>query len=488
MSTGARGAKGSPRGTSLATAAPIEPGQWIAGKYRVERVLGRGGMGVVLAATHVDLHELRAIKLLHDPGSAADAVDRFLREARAAAKLKSERVAKVFDVGRLEDGSPYLVMEYLEGCDLGALLKARGPLPVEEAAYYLLQALEGMAEAHAAGIIHRDLKPANLFLTTAPDGTAAVKVLDFGISKLAASGGVSEDMTRTDTVLGSPFYMSPEQMRSTRDVDARTDIWSFGVILYRLLTAVVPFQGDSITQVCAAVVGDVPALPSSRKPGLDPRADAVVMRCLEKDPARRFADVGELAAALAPLGPPGSELSLERTRRMLRGAEWRSGANPALGLGAPLGPSVDQLPPAGTASSWSTTSAHRGGRTSRAVIVAVALLAVLAGAAIAAGLLLSRRADPGADGPGNAALGPGTTASNAPTGQGSSAAATSQSPSATSAPVVPSSVPSSNATTAATGVASTGSSAPSSSVSPGAKPRPTSRPTAPSDPFGSGRN
>src|SRR5258706_2580107 len=206
---------------------PVREGEILAGKYRVERVLGVGGMGVVVAATHIQLEERVAIKfLIKDALASGEAVARFAREARAAVKIKSEHVARVIDVGTLETGAPYMVMEYLEGGDLSQVLQSRGSLPMEEAVEYVLQACEAIAHAHVLGIVHRDLKPANLFLIRRPDGTNAIKVVDFGISKVMPGKGSSSDnaMTRTRAVMGSPLYMSPEQMTSTRDVDGRTDI------------------------------------------------------------------------------------------------------------------------------------------------------------------------------------------------------------------------------------------------------------------------
>src|SRR4051794_37656982 len=203
--------------------APVKEGELLAGKYRVDKVLGVGGMGVVVAAHHIQLDDRVAIKfLLPETLGNGDAVMRFAREARAAVKIKSEHVARVTDVGTLENGAPYMVMEYLEGGDLAAWLQDRGRLPVELAVDLLLQACEAIAEAHAIGIVHRDLKPANLFVARLPGGVQSVKVLDFGISKMtgfSASGGESS-ATKTSALLGSPLYMSPEQMRSSKDVDA----------------------------------------------------------------------------------------------------------------------------------------------------------------------------------------------------------------------------------------------------------------------------
>jgi len=197
------------------------------GKYRVDRILGAGGIGIIVAAHHLQLDERVAIKfLLPDALKSADVVARFAQEARAAVKIKSEHVVRVIDVGTLPSGSPYMVMEYLEGIDLGGYLQLHGALPTAVAAEFVLQACEAIAEAHALGIVHRDLKPPNLFVTRAADGSPLIKVLDFGIAK----AGVGDlQITRTQAVMGSPGYMSPEQMRSSKSADARRDIWAIGV-------------------------------------------------------------------------------------------------------------------------------------------------------------------------------------------------------------------------------------------------------------------
>src|SRR5580692_1093404 len=218
--------------------APVSEGDLLAGKYRVERVLGAGGMGIVVAARHEQLDQMVAIKFVRDEAlDNEEAVQRFLREARAAVKLKSEHVARVLDVGKLDSGAPYMVMEYLEGNDLGHILTEQGPMEAAAATDWILQACEAVAEAHAAGIVHRDLKPENLFLTNTVGGTQKIKVLDFGVSKsMGGASGELSNLTRTRAMLGSPLYMAPEQMRSSRDVDARADIWALGVVLFQLLT------------------------------------------------------------------------------------------------------------------------------------------------------------------------------------------------------------------------------------------------------------
>ena len=238
------------------TAFGVREGDILAGKYRVSGIIGSGGMGVVVAAHHIHLDEKVAIKVLHpNVLGMAEAVDRFVREARAVVRIRSEHVVRVSDVDRLPNGSPYMVMEYLNGLDLAAWIEKRGALEVEQAVEFVLQACEAVADAHALGIVHRDLKPSNLFCVRSSDGRPFVKVLDFGISKALGTDTVSSEpgITGTNAMLGSPLYMSPEQMRASRDVDARTDIWSIGVILYELLAGKVPFEGSAIPEVCVRI-------------------------------------------------------------------------------------------------------------------------------------------------------------------------------------------------------------------------------------------
>jgi eukaryotic-like serine/threonine-protein kinase len=324
---------------TLAPSMSVSPGGIIAGKYRVDRVLGSGGMGIVVAATHVELDQRVAIKLLRPEHLArGGAVERVLREARAAVKIASLHVARVYDVGTLDDGVPFIVMELLEGCDLAQLLCAEGHIPVEDAAAWIIQACDALARAHALGIVHRDLKPANLFLASLPDESTSIKVLDFGISKYAAgvSGRVEEGLTSTTALLGSPVYMSPEQLESTRDVDARTDIWSLGVILYELVTGAHPFVADTLPQLCKKIAErEAPPLRDALKDA--PEAlEGIVTRCLRKRREDRFPDVQSLAAALAPLArPPAEAEPSSRLASIARSGEraraGASGAQPALG-------------------------------------------------------------------------------------------------------------------------------------------------------------
>jgi hypothetical protein len=295
---------------------PVREGDILDGKYRVERVLGVGGMGLVVAATHVQLQTRVALKfLLPAVLGHPQVVHRFAREARAAVQIQSEHVARVIDVGTLSTGSPYMVMEYLEGGDLSEAVAKGGAMPVAKAVGYLLEACEAIAEAHALGIVHRDLKPANLFVARRAGRDPIIKVLDFGISKSNETG--TSGLTQTSNVLGSPQYMSPEQMMSSKDVDARADIWALGVILYELVTGAPPFVAETMAEIVYMVTQrDAPPLLAGR-PDLPPALGAVVARALSRDPAGRFSDVAQLATALGPFGPPRSEISLERIARVL---------------------------------------------------------------------------------------------------------------------------------------------------------------------------
>ena len=308
----------------------IAPGALIDGKYRVERVLGMGGMGLVVAAVHVALDRRVALKFLRaSPGDTGDvaSIERMLREARAVAGLRSEHVARVIDVVSRaahpsHDAStpPYIVMEYLQGEDLAARLRASGRLSVGEAAAFVLQACEAIAEAHAGGIVHRDLKPANLFLTTRVDGHPLVKVLDFGISKLTGPASPAAlSLTRTADLIGTPLYMAPEQLRHARSVDPRTDQWSLGVILFELLTGVLPFPATSLMDLCARVLeSDPPPVQSVRADVPAPLAEAIA-RCLQRDPGARFASVADLAEALEPFAVGAERGAAARIRAIAHG-------------------------------------------------------------------------------------------------------------------------------------------------------------------------
>jgi tRNA A-37 threonylcarbamoyl transferase component Bud32 len=301
--------------------APVAEGDIVLDKYRVERVLGQGGMGVVVAATHVDLDQKVALKfLLPSALEHADIVERFAREAKAAAKIQSQHVVRVLDTGRMPSGAPFMVMEYLEGEDLSAMLDEVGVIQPNVAADYLLQACEALGEAHAAGIVHRDLKPSNLFLAKQRDRRSIVKVLDFGISKLVEPGATP--LTRTTTSMGSPHYMSPEQLLSSKHVDARSDIWSLGVVLYELIAGSRPFEGETMPEVVGQILNNEPARLSKLRADISLDLELVVTRCLATDVKDRYQSVAELAAALSPFATDEitAVASVERITRVLGGA------------------------------------------------------------------------------------------------------------------------------------------------------------------------
>lgn len=279
-------------------------GEVIDGKYQVERVLGQGGMGVVLAATHLHLGSQVAIKcLLPEAVRNPEALARFVQEARTCARLRSENIVRVHDVGTLPTGTPFLVMELLEGKDLAELLVTRGPLPPDEAVAYVLQACEGLAEAHAEGIVHRDLKPSNLFVVPRKTGgRGTIKILDFGISKLMHPPPENTDSfnrTSNDALLGSPYYMSPEQITQPTLVDGRSDIWSLGVVLYELCSGRRPFLAETAPSLLGKIISEEPPTVRSHRPEVPYWIEAIVQRCLQKDPAQRYQKIQELAQALS---------------------------------------------------------------------------------------------------------------------------------------------------------------------------------------------
>ncbi len=348
---------------------PVLPGDVVAGKYRVERVVGSGAMGSVVLAVHIELEQPVAIKFMH-PELATDEVgaERFRREARAVARIVSPFVARVLDVGELEDqGIPFIVMEYLDGRDLARELHARGPLPVHEAVAHVLEACEAVAEAHNQGIVHRDLKPANLFLAKHANGTRTIKVLDFGISKM---GGTPAQPSITDTavLMGSPAYMSPEQLESSRSVDPRSDIWAFGVILHELVSGALPFTGETVPQLIRAIVTGV------RKPlgkqGALAELERVVRRCLSQERADRYQTVPELGAALQRIARSNTSAA----GRTLLGYP----ARPALSGANRADQDLTPRPVSGGADGWGRTHGGRRGTWQRHRLPLAASLGLLA--------------------------------------------------------------------------------------------------------------
>jgi eukaryotic-like serine/threonine-protein kinase len=351
-----------------AYAGALLPGDLFADKYLIERTLGVGGMGVVYGARNTLVDRPVALKfMLPEALSSTGAVARFLREARAVVQLQSEHVARVLDVDTLPNGRPYIVMECLDGENLAQLLRHRGRLPIHEACGYVVQAIDAIAEAHARGIVHRDLKPSNLFLTQRPDGSPLIKVLDFGISKEIAN----DDLTATATTMGSPAYMSPEQIREAKRVDARSDVWSLGVILYELIAGTPPYTSETALGVIAKILEN-PAVSLSRHvPQVPGALDAIVARCLARDRDQRFASVAQLAAALAPFVPARERGIADRALALL-GATVID--EPVLDEPPPPEPPVDEPQPA--------PPPRRRWLARGATLIAAALVGLVAGLAL----------------------------------------------------------------------------------------------------------
>jgi len=328
-------------------------GELLDGKYRIDRILGIGGMGAVVAARHLALDQLVAIKyLLPEASGHPGVVERFAREARAAARIRGPHAARVIDVGQFADGAPYMVIEHLEGHDLERHLQLHGPLSLQDAVGFVLETCEALAEAHRGRIVHRDLKPANLFLARQPDKRAIIKVLDFGISKLEDER--SARLTPSREILGTAYYMSPEQIRSADDVDARADLWALGVILFELLGGQPPFGGDGLHQIMAAVLFEEPLALSVLRPELPAGIAGVIRRCLMKDRNERFASVVDLAVALAPFARPEDRASVALVARVLSSlhppcvvdAGPASAASDAVAAPTDPGSTLQCLPPA----------------------------------------------------------------------------------------------------------------------------------------------
>ncbi len=277
------------------------PGAVILGKYRVERIIGEGGMGFVVEATHLALGHSVAIKILRNERKDKELIARFEREAEIAARLKTEHIARVSDAGKTAHGEPFLVMELLEGRTLEDEIKTRGPLPIRETIDFMLQACAGVGAAHAAGLVHRDIKPANLFVTRRRDGTPVIKVLDFGLTKAPDDAAVTA-LTSTTTTFGTPQYMSPEQIRSAKFVDARTDQHALGCVLYECLVGKPAYDAETLTALAVQIATRMPDPASSRRPEIPAALDDVIVRALAKEPVDRFPDLAGFALALVPFG------------------------------------------------------------------------------------------------------------------------------------------------------------------------------------------
>ncbi|MCH2111021.1 MAG: protein kinase, partial [Polyangiaceae bacterium] len=377
---------------------PRAIGEVFAGKYRVDRVIGEGGMGIVVQAHHLELDQPVAVKfLLQEFAEGAEGAERFRREARAAAKIKSDHVVNVIDVGRLEDGHQYMVMEYLEGQDLAAELASKGKVTVPVACSYLLQAIDAVGRAHQVGIVHRDLKPANLFLSRREDGAERLKVLDFGISKSLGTNSAEElSLTKTSAWIGSPLYMAPEQMESARDVDQRADIWSLGAILYELLSGRPPYLADSLPQLCTLLVKEEPVPIGELCPEVPADLQLALMNCLKKHPEERTATLNELGECLlrhTSTRVEGYSLPTASTISPMANTALSGTANASLqpttsasklSAGALATEKPSPVTVQSTSSSWAQTSAQPRPKSSRlrfSLIVGTAVLG-LAGATI----------------------------------------------------------------------------------------------------------
>jgi serine/threonine-protein kinase len=296
-----------------------------AGRYRVDSILGTGGMGIVYAATHVELRLPVAIKVVHPTlANSREARARFCIEARACAALRSPHTMRVYDAGELDTEECYVVMERLEGTNLDELLRSGGPVAAPVAVDYVLQTCAGLSEAHAIGLVHRDIKPENLFLAHYRCSPSLIKIMDFGIARWQGDELRGGRITNPSSSLGSPCYQSPEQMENACDVDERSDIWSLGLVLFELLTGQCPFEAESIQETCWKVLqGPRPSLRATR-PDVDAGLEAVVQRCLELDRSKRFASVKQLAAALRPFSAAPIQLSHALPQATARSATARS--------------------------------------------------------------------------------------------------------------------------------------------------------------------
>jgi serine/threonine-protein kinase len=405
---------------------PLAVGTLVAGKYEVLRKLAEGGLGIVVLAVHRELNQRVAIKYLKTEALAnAALVARFHREARLAASLHSEHVVRVFDVGRHRRAGPYMVMEYLEGSDLASVMSS-GRIEVATAVDYVLQACDALAEAHLHGIVHRDLKPENLFLARRGTRGTIVKVVDFGLSKVTLPAGQSGSfprLTEQGERFGTPMFMSPEQLACSADVDARSDIWALGVVLFELLTSELPFEGLTAATLAANIFSATPRDLRSLRPDASPELGSVILRCLAKDPAGRYRDIEELAADLVPHGPPGAAERLDAIRRALRTGSVKP----------PRREIVRRLPPRGSA----VTKIVAGAALLVTLLVVVAVIVRLRGSRATGREEEARAAQAATTGAPSASASPAPSVSANATGSASALAAVASAPAlpAASSPV-----------------------------------------------------
>lgn len=401
---------------------PPVPQGIVAGKYRLTRLLGRGGMGAVWEGTHVSLGTRVAVKFIDaEYADSPEARSRFENEARAAAKLRSKHVVEVYDHGVSEDGRPYIVMEFLHGEPLDKRLDRVGRLPAKETAHLILQVCRALTKAHAANIVHRDLKPENVFLVwDEEEGTDVVKVVDFGIAKFSDTGLVASSATRTGSVLGTPHYMSPEQARGLRSVDSRSDLWSVAVITYRCIVGSLPFEGEAVGDLLVKLCTAPIPTPSQFATHIPPGFDAWLAKALSREPAERFASAAQLAESLAAvcgLSVRGQPITADRPLNdagsggySALAAGYRSQPAFGTGGGSSSGPYAHARPVALATGAPTTQTPSPVKRTGRAAVLAAGLAAlVVVGIAAAAALKVLSRTAP------SAASAPLSTASAAPT-------------------------------------------------------------------------
>src|SRR6478752_6296555 len=298
----------------------VREGEVLAGKYRVERIPGRNGLGVLVQVRHMELGQEVTLKfLVPDACVYPEFVQRFIREARSAVKIQGEHVARVTDVGRLESGAPYMVREYLRGPDLAEVLKVRGPLPISEAVDYIIQACEGVAEGHALGVVHRNLRPTSLVVARRSDGTALVKVFDFAASESLHVNPFTEravSLVGTSAIMASLPYLAPEQIRDPHDVDFRADVYSMGAVLFELLTGAPVYAADAAPALLAQVAADAAPALRALRPDAPGDLDHIVLRCLAKNRAIRYASIADLVVELAPFASAETASSVERIVRL----------------------------------------------------------------------------------------------------------------------------------------------------------------------------
>jgi eukaryotic-like serine/threonine-protein kinase len=319
----------------------LEAGQVIDAKYRIVGLLGVGGMGAVYEGENSRIKRRVAIKVLHAAtASSSQAVERFEREAQAAGRIGSDHILEVLDLGKLENGDHYMVMEFLDGETLGARIERAGGLAPREVAPLIRQALLGLQAAHAAGIVHRDLKPENIFICKAKAGHADfVKLIDFGVSKFKNPPGSEMSKTRTGAVVGTPHYMSPEQAQGGRDIDHRSDLYSMGVILYQAVTGQVPFDGNTFNELLFKIVLSEPPSLRELRPDVDAAFEAITQKAMARDPAQRFASADEFVQAIDSwVATSSAVVEPEQVPAIPAGAGWAQ--TPSAPRTAKIGPLI----------------------------------------------------------------------------------------------------------------------------------------------------